>query len=126
VRDNIGVMFGRKWTRNGGRALDFYTSQILVLSQTGTIEKTISGITRTTGIKVKAKVDKNKISLNYREADFPIRFGYGIDDDKSMTDWLTAIKTSTKHTTREQLQALVQKRWYQIETEFAAKEKKYT
>jgi recombination protein RecA len=29
VRDKIGAMFGAKHTRTGGRALDFYASQVL-------------------------------------------------------------------------------------------------
>ncbi len=31
VRENIGVTFGEKYTRSGGKALDFYASQILCL-----------------------------------------------------------------------------------------------
>jgi recombination protein RecA len=126
VRDNIGVTFGRKWTRNGGRAMDFYASQILVLSQTGTRQRVIDGIERTIGIQVKAKVDKNKISLAYRDADFMIKFGYGIDDKRSMADWLTKVKTTLpKRITAEELQALVTKRWYQIESKFLTAERKY-
>jgi recombination protein RecA len=126
IRDKVGVMFGRKWTRNGGHAMDFYASQIVVLKQTGQTERTIDGITRTTAIKIKAAVDKNKISLAYRDAEFPILFGYGVDDDKSLRDWLTAVKTAApKQATREQLQQLAAKHWYMIEEKFLPKERKY-
>lgn len=126
MRDKIGVMFGRKWTRSGGRALDFYASQIVVLSQLGQVQQRIDGITRTTGIKIKAVVDKNKVSLAYRETEFPIRFGYGIDDIKAMQEWLTSIKEPfVKTAKREQLQELVERRWFEIESKFLPKERKY-
>ncbi len=126
IRDKIGVMFGRKWTRNGGRAMDFYASQIVVLKQTGQVEHTIDKITRTTAIKIKAAVDKNKISLNYRDAEFSILFGYGVDDDQSMIDWLTKVKVAVpRGATREDLQQLVQSKWYAIEEKFLPKERKY-
>ena len=90
IRDKIGVKFGRKITRAGGRALDFYASHIVYLSQLSKIDKTISGIKRTIGIQVKAMPDKNKVSAAYRDVEFPIIFGYGIDDRQACLDWLKA------------------------------------
>jgi len=43
VRDNIGVSFGNDETRSGGRALDFYASQIVWTTNIGQIKKTIAG-----------------------------------------------------------------------------------
>ena len=60
VRDNIGVMFGEKHKRSGGKALDFYASQVVWLSQIEQISKTVKGIKRTVGVLVKAKCKKNK------------------------------------------------------------------
>lgn len=93
VRDNIGA-FGlqRKWTRSGGKAMDFYASQVVVLANTGRITQTILGQKRAIGIKVKATVDKNKVGMPYREALYQIRFGYGLDDAQSMVDFLAETK----------------------------------
>ena len=92
VRDNIGVAFGEKHTRSGGRALDFYSSQILWLARIKNLTKTRKGITRTTGITVRAKCKKNKVGLPYRECDFPLMFGYGVDDLAANLEWLKTNK----------------------------------
>lgn len=88
IRDKIGAMFGRKFARTGGKALDFYASQIVILSELGRIDKTVKGIKRKSGLKVKALVDKNKVSLPYREAEFRIMFGYGVDDTVACAEML--------------------------------------
>lgn len=93
IRDNIGA-FGhaKKWTRSGGKALDFYASQVVVLANTGKLTQTILNQKRAIGIKVKASIDKNKVGLPYREALYQIRFGYGLDDAQSMVDFLAETK----------------------------------
>lgn len=92
VRDKIGAMFGAKHTRTGGRALDFYASQILMLAHIARLTKTVAGQKRATGVKVLAKCDKNKISLPFREAEFQIQFGYGINDAQACIDFLKSCK----------------------------------
>lgn len=91
VRDNIGVMFGKKYSRSGGRALDFYASHIIYLAQVGTVKRTVNKITRTIGVEVKAKAEKNKIGPPLRDVQFPIRFGFGIDDVVANAEWLDEI-----------------------------------
>lgn len=80
IRDKIGVTFGATKTRSGGKALDFYASQVLWLAEKKKHKRTIQKIERITGIEVKASCKKNKIGLPFRDCDYPIYFGYGIDD----------------------------------------------
>ena len=109
IRDKIGVTFGETKTRSGGRALDFYCSQILWLSEIGKIKRTVSGNERVVGLHVRALVKKNKVGTPFRECDLTIQFGYGVDDELSMIDWLVKHKvlTATEGTkTREQVAKL--------------------
>lgn len=92
VRDKINVMFGRKHSRSGGRALDFYASIVLYLAEIGKIHKTRKGVKRTVGVNIKAKVDKNKVAEPFREVSFPIMFNYGVDDIQAAIDWLIEVK----------------------------------
>ena len=127
VRDNIGVTFGRKTTRSGGRALDFYASQVLYLSQVEKLTKTISNVKRVTGVTVRAQVDKNKIGLPYREAQFPIMFGYGIDDWRACAEYMKTVtgEVIPKTMPLSDLQRMVDESWWEIENKFLPKDKKY-
>lgn len=93
TRARIGPMIrGKQYTRAGGKALDFYASIVLYLSEIGKLHKTVGGIKRVTGIRVKARVEKNKITFPFAECIFTIRFRYGIDDELSSFDYLTEVK----------------------------------
>lgn len=92
VRDNIGVMFGEKHKRSGGHALDFYCSQVIWLSQIAKLTRTVGGQKRVTGIRVKARCKKNKIGQPFRECEFAIRFGYGVDDIEANLKYLEEVK----------------------------------
>ena len=97
MRDKINVMFGEKHTRSGGRALDFYASQIVWLSEIGKITKVVGGIKYTTGTHIKARNKKCKVGPAFRDAEMTLWFKYGIDDEGSMLDYLTGAKMlSTK------------------------------
>lgn len=92
IRDKIGVTFGEKHTRTGGKALDFYASQILWLSHLQKLTRTIGGIKRATGVRIKAQCKKNKVGLPLRDCEFVLRFGYGVEDVEAAVDWLIEAK----------------------------------
>lgn len=148
IRDKIGAMFGRKVTRTGGHALDFYASQVLFLSQLGTIKKTIRKIERPIALQVRGMVDKNKVGLAQRQANFQLHFGYGIDDAEACVTWLKdhngldlihLPKTKVSDYLKElagmnqqehlhelaDLHKAVSKLWYEVETDFLPKRTKY-
>lgn len=91
VRDNIGAMFGEKHKRSGGKALDFYASQIVWLAHIGQLDRTLAKVKRVYGIEVRANVKKNKVSMPFRKADFEFHFGYGIEDVISCANWLDEV-----------------------------------
>jgi recombination protein RecA len=101
IRDNIGVKFGEHHTRSGGKALDFYASQVLWLAQTQKLERTSKGQARAVGISVLGNVKKCKVGYPFRKVDFDIIFGYGVDDEMSMIDWLLEIKALEKEAAKD-------------------------
>ena len=99
VRSNIGVMFGEKYIRTGGKALDFYASQILWLAEAEKHYK--EG--RVVGVTIKAKAKKNKISRPFREGFLELLFDYGIDDIATNIQYLYDLKTPAGKTKSEKL-----------------------
>jgi len=88
VREKIGVMFGEKYKRTGGKALDFYTHQVLWLSEIQKLTKTYKGHTRVYGVKIRGKFKRSKVAKPFREADFTILFDYGIDNIGTTIDYV--------------------------------------
>jgi recombination protein RecA len=148
VRDKIGAMLGPKTTRSGGRALDFYASQVVYLNHMGRLARTIKGVKRATGVKLRAKIDKNKVGLPFREARFQISFGFGIDDAESCLSWLEEVKAldyvnckkgdvgkyldDLDDMDREEhgkemafIHDACQRKWYEIEKSFMPRRTKY-
>ena len=88
IRDKIGVTFGETKQRSGGHALDFYASQVVWLAEKAKLKRTVLGAERTIGMQVQARTKKNKVAPPFRDADLTIFFGYGVDDELSMLDWI--------------------------------------
>ena len=124
VRDKIGVTFGDRHTRSGGKALDFYASQILFLSHIGQISKTVKGSKRVVGVNIKAKCKKNKVGLSFRNCEFPLMFGWGIDDATANINYLKAAKQPIPDTDVD-LRVSVRKHWRSVETSLLPKGRKY-
>ncbi|MFH1505209.1 MAG: recombinase RecA [Candidatus Omnitrophota bacterium] len=82
IREKIGVMFGSPEVTPGGRALKFYSSVRIDLRRVATI----SGAEGATGIKVRAKIVKNKVSPPFKEAMFEIMYNEGVSKTGALID----------------------------------------
>ena len=83
IRNKIGVMFGNPETTTGGMSLKFYASVRIDLRKKEDL-KNKNG--ESVGIKVKAKIIKNKVSPPMRVSEFDIYYGKGVDNIGSLVD----------------------------------------
>jgi len=82
IRMKIGVMFGSPEVTPGGRALKFYSSMRIDLRKIATVTDQ-SGVT---GIRVRAKIVKNKVAPPFKEAIFEIMYNEGVSKTGAIID----------------------------------------
>jgi recombination protein RecA len=82
LRLKIGLVFGNPETTPGGQALKFYASVRLDIRRKKAIKRGDESI----GSEVKVKVVKNKMAAPFREAEFEILYGTGVNRMGELVD----------------------------------------
>ncbi len=82
IRMKIGVMFGNPETTTGGNALKFYASVRLDIRRIGSIKEGEEVV----GSETRVKVVKNKVAALFKQAEFQILYGEGINTFGELVD----------------------------------------
>lgn len=95
IRDNTDMFSFEKYSRSGGKALDFYCHMVIWLATAKKItvedgeQKAVIGGTN------KLKVTKGKVPRPFRECFYTYYFSFGIDNIATGVDYLFDLRTKT-------------------------------
>lgn len=89
LRDKLNSPFPMQ-VASGGRALAYYSSQVVRLNSKEKEKRTVKGVERIVGLNVNMVAIYNKVGMPFRDCDFRMLFGYGIDDLISNLEWLAS------------------------------------
>lgn len=97
VKEKIGVMFGAKYYRTGGKSLDFYPNVVFWLSE---VERYMKR-DRPIGICVKVLGTKTRNDKPFRSCFVDLLFDYGVDNISSNLKFLYDLKTKLGKDTKD-------------------------
>lgn len=83
IRMKIGVMFGNPETTTGGNALKFYSSVRLDIRRIGSVKEGDEIV----GSETRVKVVKNKVAPPFKQTEFQILYGQGINRLGEVVDY---------------------------------------
>lgn len=96
LREKIGVMFGNPETTTGGNALKFYASIRLDVRRSTTVANSVMDGDIKMGNQTTVKVVKNKLAPPFRNCEFNILYGEGIDKIGELLTIATDLKILEK------------------------------
>ncbi len=92
IREKVGIMFGNPEVTPGGRALKFYASVRIEVRRVESIKQGSEVV----GMRVRAKIVKNKVAPPFRQAEFDLIYGQGISREAGVIDTATDLGIVTK------------------------------